>query len=1072
MNPIDVLRSVDFDWAMRLSGVWEDSPWDVADLHKDVRAEFIAKIDSMKGRPSSQSPLGYPIVGPGGAGKTHLLGVFRREAVRRNVAFVLVDMTDVRDFWETVLQGYLDSLQQRYDGPSHQHQHLLSNVIQRLGPNKPVADILFLLASRKSSNLPGDIAKVLKALHLVHPRETVKYHNVVRALICLNSEDFTTSSMGMSWLQGQEVDPAEKQAFGLTTAREEPRKIIEALSWVMSLSGPTVVAFDQLDPIVAELALTPDGLADTEQRSTARKIFSQIATGLGTLRDLTRNTLTLVSCLETTWQQLLKSAMATYLDRFEPPRMVRPDKDNSFAEALVRGRLQIAFAKHGFRPEYPTWPFKPRALESLVLSTPRQILQKCDGHIRECIRASLVREIDLFPLPVAKTGNGPTRDERGGLDERFKTLRSKADPRVLLDEKKEDEQFAPLLQTALSCLLRENEPPSNVDAQVDADFAGGATTRPLHARLRLIFLDEKSREEHYSVRSLQHGNARAYQTRLKAAMTQSGIEKSLKFRRLTIVRSVALPGGGETEKLTRKFEEAGGLFVRPAEDEIRSLFALHQLKQEAGPEFEPWLKHRKPASGLKLIQEIVRDSQIIGGGIAVVIPKKPEGGSAPKATVEKTPVNVAGPRLDPLPLGRRFHAGKLGEPLTMPIVNLEKHTAVFAGAGSGKTVLLKRLIEEAALRGIPSIVIDGANDLAALDEVWEKRPETWAEGDDSKAKAFHERAEVVVWTPGRESGNPIALEPLPDLGAVADVPEELESAVAMVRDSLKPVVAAGKGVKDNHKLGILSNALRVFAKQGAGHLEDLIALLEDFPRESHLLVPKEDAMAKEIAGALRVARELSPMLRSAGTPLDPAILFGDDRPSKRTRISVISLVGLAGLESQQHFLNQLAMTLFSWIRKHPAPPGRPLRGLLVIDEARDFVPSVKASTCKESLTRLVAQARKYHLGLVFATQNPKDVDNRIISNCSTHYYGKVNSPAAIDAAQDLIRQKGGSGDDVARLGSGQFYVHNADVGLAAPARVSLPMCLSRHPASPLEEAQILQKAVASRDRLRGPRDAS
>src|SRR5882757_4405871 len=112
MNPIEVLRSVDFDWAMRLSAVWEDSPWDVAELHKDVRADFVAKIDSMKGRPNAPSPLGYPIVGPGGSGKTHLLGVFRREATRRNAAFILVDMTDVRDFWETVLQGYLDSLQQ------------------------------------------------------------------------------------------------------------------------------------------------------------------------------------------------------------------------------------------------------------------------------------------------------------------------------------------------------------------------------------------------------------------------------------------------------------------------------------------------------------------------------------------------------------------------------------------------------------------------------------------------------------------------------------------------------------------------------------------------------------------------------------------------------------------------------------------------------------------------------------------------------------------------------------------------------------------------------------------------
>jgi DNA helicase HerA-like ATPase len=86
--------------------------------------------------------------------------------------------------------------------------------------------------------------------------------------------------------------------------------------------------------------------------------------------------------------------------------------------------------------------------------------------------------------------------------------------------------------------------------------------------------------------------------------------------------------------------------------------------------------------------------------------------------------------------------------------------------------------------------------------------------------------------------------------------------------------------------------------------------------------------------------------------------------------------------------------LFSWIKKNPDPGGRALRGLLVIDEAKDFVPSSQASVCKESLMRLAAQARKYHLGLIFATQNPKDIENRIVGNCSTHFYGKVNAPAA------------------------------------------------------------------------------
>jgi hypothetical protein len=293
----------------------------------------------------------------------------------------------------------------------------------------------------------------------------------------------------------------------------------------------------------------------------------------------------------------------------------------------------------------------------------------------------------------------------------------------------------------------------------------------------------------------------------------------------------------------------------------------------------------------------------------------------------------------------------------------------------------------------------------------------------------------------------------------------LETAVSMVRESLAPVVAPGHSQASQHKLGILSKSLRYLAQHGGGKLGELIDLLGELPPDAGLGVANESRLAQQIADALKVQRETNPMLRSVGTPLDPAVLLGDGTPSDRTRISVINLVGLPGIEAQRYFLNQLAMTLFSWIKKNPDPGARPLRGLLVIDEAKDFVPSQKASVCRESLVRLVAQARKYHLGLVFATQNPKDIDHRIVANSSTHFYGKVNSPAAIETVRDLIRMKGGSGEDVTRLPRGQFYVHNADAQIPTPVKILVPLCLSRHPSNPPDETEILKKARKSRDRM-------
>jgi DNA helicase HerA-like ATPase len=176
---------------------------------------------------------------------------------------------------------------------------------------------------------------------------------------------------------------------------------------------------------------------------------------------------------------------------------------------------------------------------------------------------------------------------------------------------------------------------------------------------------------------------------------------------------------------------------------------------------------------------------------------------------------------------------------------------------------------------------------------------------------------------------------------------------------------------------------------------------------------------------------------------------------------VINFIGLPGLESQQEFVNQLAMALFTWIKKNPASPEAPLQGLFVIDEAKDFVPSGKSTPCKESLIRLAAQARKYGLGLIFATQAPKSIDHNVVANCMNHFYGQANSPAAIQTIEDLIRQKGGSVQDISKLGTGNFYVYSEKINgeqPKAPVKIKTPICLSHHPNSPMDENSVLECA--------------
>jgi hypothetical protein len=287
--------------------------------------------------------------------------------------------------------------------------------------------------------------------------------------------------------------------------------------------------------------------------------------------------------------------------------------------------------------------------------------------------------------------------------------------------------------------------------------------------------------------------------------------------------------------------------------------------------------------------------------------------------------------------------------------------------------------------------------------------------------------------------------------------------VGMATESLGEIVAAGSSEASKMRRGVLSNALRYFATHDGGKLEDFVDLLKDLPPEATGGISKASDLATKMADTVLAAMATDPLLAHNGDALDPGVLFGIGAASGRTRISVLNLVGLPSLATQQQFVNQLAMTLFAWLKKHPCPPDRPLTGLLVVDEAKDFVPSQSSTVCKASLMRLSAQGRKYGLGLVFATQAPRSIDHNIIANCTTQFFGKANSPAAIEAVQDQLKLRGGGGGDIARLPRGRFYIHTE--GMTGPEKVDVPLCLSCHLSSPLDEDGVLERAKDARRRL-------
>jgi hypothetical protein len=310
-----------------------------------------------------------------------------------------------------------------------------------------------------------------------------------------------------------------------------------------------------------------------------------------------------------------------------------------------------------------------------------------------------------------------------------------------------------------------------------------------------------------------------------------------------------------------------------------------------------------------------------------------------------------------------------------------------------------------------------------------------------------------VWTPRRESGRPLSLRPLPDFAAVLDEPDEFALALDAAVATLAPRARmAASTAKADRGRAVLRKALEHFAHNGGRALSDLVDLLGDLPDEATSLGRARE-LAAEMGETLKAAMVNDPLLGGTGTPLDPGVLF-TPAPGKRARISVISLIGLPGDEQRQSFVNQLQMALFSWIKQHPAGD-RPLGGLFVMDEAQTFAPSGAMTACTESTLALAGQARKYGLGLIFATQAPRGIHNRIVGNAATQVFGFLNSPAQIAAAREVAAAKGSTVLDISRLRTGQFYA----VTEGRPFRkISAAMCLSHHPRSALTAEEVLHRA--------------
>jgi hypothetical protein len=401
--------------------------------------------------------------------------------------------------------------------------------------------------------------------------------------------------------------------------------------------------------------------------------------------------------------------------------------------------------------------------------------------------------------------------------------------------------------------------------------------------------------------------------------------------------------------------------------------------------------------------------------------------------------------------------------------DLVTHAVCVGMTGSGKTGLCIALLEEAAIDGVPAIVIDPKGDLgnlmltfpglsgaeflpwvneeearrkgvepAAYAEaqaaLWKKGLAEWGQ-DGERIRRLREAAEFAIYTPGSSAGIPLSILKsfqAPEKVVLEDGDLRRER-VATTATSLLALVGVDADPVKSREHILLSTILDAAWRQGQDlDLAGVIQQIQQPPVQRIGVFDLESFFpARERFGLAMTLNNLlaSPGFSSwlEGEPLDVGRLLWT--PAGKPRVAIISIAHLSDAE-RMFFVSLLLTQVLGWMRTQSGTTS--LRALLYMDEIFGFFPPVANPPSKQPLLTLLKQARAYGLGVVLATQNPVDLDYKGLGNTGTWLLGRLQTER--DKQRVLEGLEGAAGGarfdrdamerTLAGLGNRVFLMHN------------------------------------------------
>ncbi len=429
-------------------------------------------------------------------------------------------------------------------------------------------------------------------------------------------------------------------------------------------------------------------------------------------------------------------------------------------------------------------------------------------------------------------------------------------------------------------------------------------------------------------------------------------------------------------------------------------------------------------------------------------------------------------------LGRPYDldAGELAPGITLyDSRDLTTHAVCVGMTGSGKTGLCITLLEEAALDGVPALIIDPKGDLANLlltfpdlapgdFEPWidpdqarrkglepaefaSQQAELWKNGladwgqDGARIARLKEAAEFTVYTPGSTAGLSVSI-----LSSFAAPPPAILEDRELLGDRIESTVTSLLALMDmdadplqSREHILISTILR--EAWGKGLDLDLEGLIHRIQKPTVQRVGVMDLESFFPAkDRFQLAMALNSLLAAPGfdvwlqgAPLDIGAMLHS--PSGKPRLSIFSIAHLSDAE-RMFFVSLLLNETLGWVRSQSGTTS--LRALVYIDEIFGFMPPVAEPPSKKPLLTLMKQARAFGVGVVLATQNPVDLDYKGLSNAGTWFLGRLQTERdklrVLEGLEGAARVAGGSLDRsemdqiLSGLGKRVFLLHNVHEG--------------------------------------------